>query len=64
LRLFVNIGWGVDAVQLAIPELAEFNKQSESLADFSGETESNDVITNTTQFNSAASKETPQKDED
>lgn len=37
LRTFVDLGWGVDAVQLALPELAKFSQQSESLADFSGE---------------------------
>jgi hypothetical protein len=65
LRVFVDIGWGVDAVQLAIPELAKFSEQSESLADFSGAAESKDVRMNTTatDFNNAATKETPQKEE-
>lgn len=61
LRKFVDLGWGVDAVQLAIPALAEFNKQSESLADFSGADESRtDIVNQPDNFNSAA--QLPQKD--
>lgn len=62
LRKFVDLGWGVDAVQLAIPALAEFNKQSESLADFSGAGDSRtDIVNQSSNFNNAAT-ETPQKD--
>jgi hypothetical protein len=63
MRICVDIGFGVDAVQLAIPALAEFNKQSESLADFSGMEESGDdkIGNQRTNFNSAAT-EGPQKE--
>lgn len=61
LRKFVDLGWGVDAVQLAIPALAEFNKQSESFADFSGADDfRTDIVNKSDNFNSAA--QLPQKD--
>ena len=62
LRAFVDLGWGVDAVQLAIPALAEFNKQSESLADFSGASESRTgTVKQSSNFNNAAT-DLPQKE--
>lgn len=54
MRMFVDLGFGVDAVQLALPEL--FSKQSESLADFSvpGESGAVQIEDHTTDFNDAA----------
>jgi hypothetical protein len=63
MRICVDIGFGVDVVQLAIPALVEFNKQSESLADFSGIEESGDdkICNHTTNFNNAVT-DRPQKE--
>ena len=60
----VDLGFGVDAVQLAIPGLAQLCEQSESDAEFSGQEESASAKTdgNTGQFNSAAEVGSPQKE--
>lgn len=61
----VDIGFGVDAVQLAIPELAQFSEQLEPDAEFSGQEESNPAKTNketSANFNIAADQPL-QKDE-
>lgn len=61
----VDLGFGVDAVQLAIPELAQDWESSQGDAEFSGQQESllaktdSDISAN---FNSVAA-EAPQKDE-
>jgi hypothetical protein len=63
LRGFVDLGFGVDALQLAIPELAKFCESPEGLTDFSGTEDSKDVRMEgyIETFNSAAHN-LPQKD--
>lgn len=58
----VDLGFGVDAVQLAIPELAQDWESSQEDAEFSGQEESASATNegNSAHFNDAAK---PQKDE-
>lgn len=64
MRTFVDLGFGVDAVQLALPELAQLCESSEADAEFSGQEESASAKTdgNTGIFNSAAEVGPPQKE--
>lgn len=59
----VDLGFGVDAVQLAIPELAQDWESSQEDAEFSGHEESASATTDSSSadFNSAA--RAPQKDD-
>jgi hypothetical protein len=63
LRGFVDLGFGVDALQLAIPELAKFSESPEGFTDFSGAVDSKDVRMEgyIETFNNAAGNP-PQKD--
>lgn len=56
LRTIVDLSWGLDAVQLALPELAKISLQCESLADFSGgDGTSTGTVNQSDAFNDVAS---------
>ncbi len=62
-RTFVDLGFGVNAVQLAIPELARISAEFESLAEFSGNfpAQERQIEKQSKTFNSASAVK--QKDE-